>query len=327
MKEEISATLKSSETEDFFDYNVVRPMGYHWAKLFARLGMHPNTVTIISMVIGAASCFFFAHGSFHYEGLCGMILNLIGFLLLFWAYVYDCTDGQLARMTGKKSKLGRILDGAAGYAWYIPIYAALVYRFYTHHGWEFDLLGIADTPTNSLIATAVVLALGFVSGVICLAGQQRTADYYIQVHLFFLKGEKGSELDNSVKQREIYDQMPASASWLERLIQKTYITYTLQQERRTPQFQKLMAKLHEKFGDNDNIPQSIRDEVHANSLKLMKFVFMLVFNFRTLFLFIFCFFDLPAEYFLFEIIVISLIERYTIRRHEAFCKAINNKLS
>ena len=326
MKEEISATLKSSETEDFFDYNVVRPMGYLWAKLFARMGMHPNTVTIISMIIGAASCFFFAHGSFRYEGSCGLILNLVGFLLLFWAYVYDCTDGQLARMTGKKSKLGRILDGAAGYAWYIPIYAALVYRFYIHHSWEFGLLGIEETPTNALIATGVVFVLGFISGVFCLAGQQRTADYYIQVHLFFLKGEKGSELDNSVKQREIYEQMPATASWMERLIQKTYITYTLQQERRTPQFQKLMARLKEKYGDSDNIPQNVRNTIHANSLKLMKFVFMLVFNFRTLFLCLFCFFDLPAEYFLFEIIVIGLIERYTIRRHEAFCKKIVSEM-
>lgn len=322
MKEQISATLKSSETEDWFDFHVVRPMGFVWAKLFAKIGMHPNTVTIISMVIGAAACIFFAHGSHLYESTTGLIYNIIGILLLFWAYVYDCTDGQLARMTGKKSKLGRILDGAAGYAWYIPIYAALVYRFYLHHDIEFGWFGIENTTTNSIIATAVVFVLAFVSGVFCLAGQQRTADYYIQIHLFFLKGEKGSELDNSAKQKELYDQLPPTAGFMERLIQRTYITYTLQQEKRTPQFQKLMAMLREKYGSSDNIPQAIRDEVHSNSLKLMKFVFMLVFNFRSLFLFLFCLLDFPAEYFLFEIVVISLIERYTINRHEAFCKRI-----
>ena len=207
MKESVSSTLKSSETEDWFDYHVVRPLGYLWAKLFAKINMHPNTVTIISMFIGAASCFFFAHGSSYYEGCSGLVLNLVGIFLLFWAYVYDCTDGQLARMTGKKSKLGRILDGAAGYAWYIPIYAALIYRFYHHHDLEFGWLGITDSSTASLIAALVAFALAAVSGIICLAGQQRTADYYIQVHLFFLKGEKGAELDNSVKQQEIYDQM------------------------------------------------------------------------------------------------------------------------
>ena len=326
MKEEVSATLKSSETEDWLDYHLLRPLGFQWAKFFAKLGTHPNTVTKLSMIIGAASAYFFAHGSFYYEGKLGLIFNIIAILLLYWAYIYDDTDGQLARMTGKKSKIGRILDGAAGYAWYIPIYAALIYRFYIHHELEFSLLGIEDTTNNSLVATAVVVALGFVSGAVCLASQQRTADYYIQIHLFFLKGEKGSELDSSERQRLIYDQLPVSASLIERLIQKVYINYTLQQERLTPQFQKLMTKLFNKYGDSENFPQSVRDEIHSNSLKLMKFVFMLVFNFRTPFLLLFCLLDLPAEYFLFEIIVITLIERYTIRRHEAFCKSIADKL-
>ena len=327
MKETISSTLKSSETEDWFDYHVVRPMGYLWAKLFAKIGMHPNTVTVISMIIGAASCVFFAHGSSYYEGCTGLLLNLIGIFLLFWAYVYDCTDGQLARMTGKKSKLGRILDGAAGYAWYIPIYAALIYRFYIHHDLEFGWLGITDSETASLIAAGVAFVLAAISGIICLAGQQRTADYYIQVHLFFLKGEKGAELDNSVKQQEIYDQMGPETSWIERLIQKTYITYTKQQERRTPQFQNLMARLKEKFGDANNTPADIREDIHRESRKVMLFNFMLVFNFRTLFLIIFCLLDIPVLYFLFEIIVISLIECYAIHRHEAFCKRIAQSLN
>ena len=326
MNEKILKSLKSTETEDVFDLYIVRPICYYLAEFFNKFGIHPNTVTIWSMVFGAASCFFFAHGSYHYEQCAGLWLNIIGILLLFWAYVYDCTDGQLARMTGKKSKLGRILDGAAGYAWYIPIYAALIYRFYNHHDLEFGWLGIADSESASLIAAAVAFVLAAISGIICLAGQQRTADYYIQVHLFFLKGEKGAELDNSVKQQEIYDQMGPETSWIEKLIQKTYITYTKQQEHRTPQFQNLMAKLKEKFGNANNTPADIREEIHRESRKVMLFNFMLVFNFRTLFLILFCLFDIPVLYFLFEIIVISLIECYAIHRHEAFCKRIAQSL-
>jgi hypothetical protein len=246
----------------------------------------------------------------------------VGFLLLYWAYVFDNTDGQLARMTGKKSKLGRILDGAAGYAWYIPIYAALVYRFYLHHDMEFALLGIEDTPTATLLATAVVLVLGFVSGVFCLASQQRTADYYIQIHLFFLKGEKGSELDTTEKQKEILANMDSSTPWWERLVQKTYVSYTAQQEKRTPQFQALMARLREQYGSADQAPTEVKERIHAFSLNNMKYVFTLIFNFRTLFLMLFCLLDLPAEYFLFEIIIISLLERYAIHRHEAACRRI-----
>ena len=58
----------------------------------------------------------------------------------------------------------------------------------------------------------------------------------------------------------------------------------------------------------------------------MLFNFMLVFNFRTLFLIIFCLLDIPVLYFLFEIIIISLIEWYAIHRHEAFCKRIAQSL-
>lgn len=317
MDESVTSTLKSSETEDWLDYHITRPLSYLWAKLFARLGVHPNAVTIMSMVIGAASALFFFHGSFHYEGSTGVVYNLIGIVLLLWAAVFDCTDGQLARMTGKKSRLGRILDGAAGYAWYIPIYAALIYRFYLHHDIEFGWLGIENTETNSLIATAVVFVLAFISGVVCLADQQRMADYYIQIHLFFLKGEKGSELDNSAAQVELYNQMTSG-----RFIQKLYVNYTRQQERRTPQFQNLMAKLRARYGDTENFPQEVRDEIHANSLKLMKYVFMLVFNFRSAYLFLFCLLDVPVMAFLFEIVIMSIIECFVVRRHESFCKRI-----
>jgi predicted DNA-binding protein YlxM (UPF0122 family) len=82
-----------------------------------------------------------------------------------------------------------------------------VYRFYLHHDVEFSWFGIEDTPENALIATGALLALGLISGFKGMAGQQRLADYYIQVHLFFLKGEKGSELDNSVRQQEIYENV------------------------------------------------------------------------------------------------------------------------
>ena len=64
MNEKFKATLKSSETEDWLDLHVIRPFCYYCAVFFAKFDIHPNTVTIWSMVIGAASAFFFAQGSF-----------------------------------------------------------------------------------------------------------------------------------------------------------------------------------------------------------------------------------------------------------------------
>lgn len=326
MNEEFKKTLKSSDTEDWLDLHFVRPFCYYWALLFARLDIHPNTVTILSMFIGAGSAIFFGCASFFYNGMEGLMFNIIAVLMLCLADIFDCTDGQLARMTGKKSKLGRILDGLAGFTWFIPIYHAMIYRFYLHHELEFQWLGIEDTPENALIVTGIAYILGLIAGFMGTGGQQRLADYYIQVHLFFLKGEKGSELDNSKRQQEIYDQMDESTPAYERYFQKTYIDYTKKQEASTPQFQRLLAKLRSKYGSLDAIPQEFREEFRQYSLPVIKWNGLLTFNFRSFWLFLFCLLDVPVMYFVWEIVGMGLLYLYVKRRHEAFCRKLADKL-
>lgn len=326
MNQNFNATLKSSETEDWLDLHVIRPFCYYCALAFAKFDVHPNTVTIWSMIIGAAATVFFATSSYYYSGWWGLGMNLIAIFLLMVADIFDCTDGQLARMTGKKSRLGRILDGVAGFAWFVPIYHGLVYRFYVHHDIEFGWLGIANTEQNVIIVTCVAYALGVLSGIVGIAGQQRLADYYIQVHLFFLKGEKGSELDNSQRQQEIYDQMDAQTPWVERYFQKSYIDYTKKQEAVTPQFQRLLARLREKFGSTANMPEEVRQEFLSQSRPVITWNGLLTFNFRSFWLFLFCLLDIPVCYFLFEIIGMGLLYLYVNRRHESFCKRIADGL-
>ena len=112
-KPTLESTLKSMDTEEFIDIHFYRPIGYRWALFFNKFGISPNTVTIASIFIGAAAgvCFY-PHN---------LTINIIGMLLLIWANSYDSADGQLARMTGKKTPLGRILDGTAGDIWFISI--------------------------------------------------------------------------------------------------------------------------------------------------------------------------------------------------------------
>ena len=328
MNEKIQKTLKSSETEDWLDLHVVRPLCYYLAVFFAKFDIHPNTVTIWSMIIGAASALLFAQGCFYYGGTTGLVYNVVAVVMLCIADLLDCTDGQLARMTGKKSPLGRILDGAAGFAWFIPIYVLLVYRFYCHHEIEFSWFGIADTEQNTWIATAVVFVLGVISGVWGIAGQQRLADYYIQVHLFFLKGEKGAEFDNSADVERKYREMtPENSHWAERYFQKTYIDYTKKQEAVTPEFQRLMKTLKAKYGTSAaDIPEDVRKEIHDASLPVIFWNGLLTFNFRSLWFFIFCLADIPAMNFVWEIFVMGALYYYVKHRHEGFCKRINDKL-
>lgn len=319
---QVKSTYKSNDTEEWLDRVWTRPIGYLWAKFFERLNVHPNTVTVLSMIIGASSAWFFAHGSYRTEGYDGLISNLTAIFLLAWANFYDSADGQLARMTGKKTRLGRILDGAASEVWFIPIYLSLVYRFYLHHDWEFGILGIDNTATNTWIATGLLLLMVLYSGFGCHGRQCGLADYYRQVHLFFIKGEAGSELDNSVQQQQIYDTTPWKGNYLWKAFLKTYVNYTKAQEKQTSMFQRLMSKLRTRYGATENIPQAFRDEFRKKSLPLMKWTNILTFNTRAIVLYLVCLADMPWLYFFFEIFVMGGLCQYMRWKHEKMCAVL-----
>lgn len=323
---EYKKSLKSTETEDWLDLRIVRPVSYLLALFFNLLNVHPNTVTILSMIVGVASCWGYIHGSFYYEGTSGLTFNIIACALLLFADILDCTDGQLARLSGKKSKWGRILDGMAGPVWFVPIYLTIVYRFYLHHSIEFSFLGLSDTAENAVIATIVVLVLALISGFWGMTGQQRIADYYIQIHLFMLGGAKSSELDTAEAQMIEYKKLPKDCNPVWKLFQKQYIGYTQKQEESTPEFQKLMAKLKNKYGDCDKMPGEIRQKLLDCSRSIMALNAMLTFNFRTGFFFLFCLLDVPVMNFLFEIVILGLLTAYIKHRHETFCKQLNSNI-
>ena len=317
-KEAIKSTYKSNDTEEWLDRVWTRPIGYAWALFFKHLHIHPNVVTVLSMIIGASSAFFFAHGSYRTEGNTGLMYNLIAIFLLAWANFYDSADGQLARMTGQKTRLGRILDGAASEVWFIPIYLSLVYRFYIHHDLEFRILGLDNTPANAGMATLILFCLVLYSGFHCHSHQCGLADYYRQIHLFFLKGEAGSELDNSVQQKKLYDETPWKGNRLWKTFLRTYVNYTRTQEKQTPAFQQLIKRIHQKY-QTGKIPDTLRNQFRACSLPLMKWTNILTFNTRAIVLYLTCLADLPWLYFFFEIFIMEGICQYMRRCHERFC--------
>lgn len=319
IKEKIKATYKSGDTEEWLDTVWTRPLGYLWALLFRRLGVHPNAVTVLSMIIGASSALFFVHGSWRTEGTEGLLMNIIAILLLSWANIYDSADGQLARMTGKKTRLGRILDGAASEVWFIPIYIALVCRFYNHHDMEFSWMGLDDTSLNAAAVTLILFVTVLYSGFVCHSGQCGIADYYRQIHLFFLKGEQGSELDSSAARQKDYDTTPWKGNVLWKLFLKTYINYTKKQERQTPAFGRLLHTLEERYGSTGSIPRTIREAFLAGSLPLMKYTNILTFNTRAIALYVCCLADLPWAYFVFEIVFMGALCAYMRWRHEDLC--------
>lgn len=292
----LESTLKSMDTEEFIDIHFYRPIGYRWALFFNRLGVSPNSVTIASIFIGMAA------------GICfypqNLTINVIGMLLLVWANSYDSADGQLARMTGKKTPLGRILDGTAGDIWFISIYAAICLRL---------------TPQWSIWIWVFALITG-----IFHSKQAAMADYYRNIHLLFLKGKAGSELSYSPVLKERYKKMSWKKDFIYKLFETFYINYTVGQERLTPQFQRMMQIIRGDY--HDQAPGWFRTAFREKSLPLMKYTNMLSFNTRVIALFVSLFIDMPWLYFCFEIIVLNAMLVYMLKRHEHICREFAQEL-
>jgi phosphatidylglycerophosphate synthase len=296
-------SLKSMDTEEHIDLWFYRPIGYMWAKLAARLGVTPNAITIASIFLGIG-----AGVAFYYDKLW---INIIGMVLLVWANSFDSADGQLARMTGQYSRLGRILDGLAGDFWFVTIYFAICFReiatseFFIAHHW---------------VIWTIAVAAG-----LCHAKQAAMADYYRQFHLYFLKGESGSELESAEELKSKGADISWKKNFLKKLTMAFYTSYTVQQEAMTPNMQRLRSELRRRFPNGD-ISKEFRADFRELSLPLMKFTNILSFNWRVIVLFIALFASMPWIYFVFELTVLNGLLVYMIVRHESICRKMTQKL-
>lgn len=297
-KPSLESTLKSSDTEEFIDIYFYRPIGYRWALLFQKLGVTPNAVTIASIFlgVGAGICFYFDD----------LRITLLGILLLIWANSYDSADGQLARMTKQFSQLGRVLDGFAGNLWFATIYIAICLRMY---------------PSWGIWIWILACVTGFFH-----SKQAGMADYYRNVHLLFLKGENGSELDNSAEISEKYNTLTWKNNFWEKLVLAFYGNYTSTQEKTSPKLQVLFQTLRDTYGKITNTPQSFRDAFRAASLPMMKWTNILSFNTRAIALFVAVLIKQPWLYFVFELVVLNIIFFHMIHTHEKFSKRFTKEV-
>jgi phosphatidylserine synthase len=118
LKNLYARSLKNISSEEIFDLILFRPLGFITAYLLRKTPVTPNWVTVASMFFGILSGMAFYFVS--YES---------GALLLLGANILDCSDGQLARMKGTSSKIGRILDGFADYVTYVAVYTGMTFAW------------------------------------------------------------------------------------------------------------------------------------------------------------------------------------------------------
>jgi hypothetical protein len=306
-------TLKSQDTEEWIDLVFYRPAGYRWALFFRKINVRPNTVTILSIVLGMASGIMFYFTD--------LWLNITGMLLLVWANTLDSADGQLARMTGQYSRTGRILDGAAGDLWFFSIYAGICLQL---------------TPAWGLWIWALGAGAGYFH-----SKQAAMADYLRNLHLLFVKGRNGSELDDSGELAERAGAITWRKNGIEKLFLSFYIPYTKGQEKWMPEIQKLRKTMGKYSGIDSGgggggryggdggmaeIPAGFVDDFRRESRPMMKYTNILSFNTRVIVMFITIFAHFPWIYFVFELTIMNILLAGMLYKYGNICKRFNLRL-
>lgn len=295
----LAASLKSSDTEEWWDLHFNRPIGYFWARIAIPLHITPNMITIASIIIGSAGCLLFYSST--------LWINAIGMVLLVLANTFDSADGQLARLTNQKTALGRILDGLAGDIWFIIIYVVLVLRC-LHEGWQ---------PHWS------IWVIGSLAGA-CHIMAATFADYFRNVQLFFANGKEGSEHDSAADVTERLKALKFKEKPFSKVSTWFYRNYTVQQEFFTPRLQRYWALLLQRYPGQ--LPADLCADVRRRNRHFMPLTNLLQFNTRVAFLFFAMLIGLPWLYFLFDLIVMNTLMLWLLLGEEKLFKQLHTEL-
>ena len=198
-------TLKSREVEEPVDVWIHRPLAYLLALALRPTPISPNLVTLGSILLGLVALGVgFTSLEWRFQ---------IAALLIFCSAVFDCADGQLARMRGTSSALGRMLDGSAD----LVVSAAMV------------IVGVWQVWGKYAEPWALIIALS-VSVVAAVTSSFHTTiyDHFKNIYLrFTVPGFKEGESYAAARLRYESDPPPFFAA---RLAWPIYLFYVRSQE-------------------------------------------------------------------------------------------------
>lgn len=120
MKEADLAVQANYAIEEPVNYFFNRPLADIMVRFLAKhTPVTPNQVTFAAIVVGVIGGVLFTPGVNPWLFAGALVFQL--------SQILDCVDGQLARLTGKSSDFGRLLDGAGDYIVAFAIWGGAIY--------------------------------------------------------------------------------------------------------------------------------------------------------------------------------------------------------
>jgi phosphatidylglycerophosphate synthase len=110
--------MRPRELEDALNFHLYHPLAWQLARLLARTPLTPNMVSCFGAVLVVSA-------GLAYTGLAWPLSAALGMALHVAWHVVDGADGDLARMTGRASPRGEMVDGLCDYASHIVLYLLL----------------------------------------------------------------------------------------------------------------------------------------------------------------------------------------------------------
>jgi phosphatidylglycerophosphate synthase len=283
----VEATYKGREVEGVLDLYFYRPIGFWLAQFFARLKMTPAGVSLLAGIFGVV-----AGHLYYYRDLS---INVAGMMLHVFANTLDNADGQLARLTRRESREGRIIDSIADHLVFVSVYLHLTLR----------CLFQGSSPVISLLAFAAGASHAL---------QGAAADYYRSTYLYFVTTGAQRGVDSSSGLRSDYSKLNWRHTPWQKLLLALYLNFTRQQEMLAPGLKTLRDVVRQLF--HGEIPDRLRTRYRNLARPMLKWWRLLMTNIRMLILFALLFIGQPVYYFWFELIPLNLLFVYLLFRQE-----------
>ena len=289
----LEATYKAPEVEGVLDLYFYRPIGFRLAQFFERLKMTPAGVTLFAGLFGIV-----AGHLYFYRNL---RVNIVGMALHVCANALDNADGQLARLTHRETREGRIIDSLADHIGFLSIYVHLTLRY----------LAEGSSPAICLLAMAAGISHAL---------QGAAADYYRSTYLYFVTNRARMGLDSAAVLRSDYQELSWRSKPWNKFLLALYLNFTRQQEMLAPQLKKLRDLIGQLF--QGEIPNWLRTRYRNLASPTLKWWGLLMTNSRMVVLFALLFIGQPIYYFWFELIPLNLLLVYLITRQEHMAESL-----
>jgi phosphatidylserine synthase len=289
----LESTYKVREAEGVLDLYFYRPIGLRLAQFFAKINVTPAGVSLLGGLVGVIA----GHLYFYRD----LGVNFGGMALHVLANALDNADGQLARLIGRTSRMGRIIDSLADHLIFLSIYFHLALRCSIE----------GASPLVWLLAVTAGISHGL---------QGAAADYYRTTYLYFVKGGLPVDLDFSMILRSSYRKLSWRDQPWPKFLLALYLNFTRQQEMLSPRLNRLREVSYRSFPHQ--IPEWFRTRYRISARPMFKLWGLLMTNTRMLVLFIFLFLGQPVWYFWTEVTVLNLLLAWLIYRQEEMSQSL-----